>query len=65
MAKNVPKIADISFLQFLGPLEASKLYKTFLSCRGSSKLRFGGPHVKICQELASGMNIFPLQVKMR
>ena len=35
------------FVPFLGHLEASKLYKTFVSCTGGSKLLFGWPYVKI------------------
>ena len=40
----------------LGLLQAIKYHQTiFFSCRGGSKLRFGGSYVKIGQELASGM----------
>ena len=42
MAKN----ADVS-IAYKGP---------FISCRGGSKLQFGGSYVKIGQELASEMH---------
>ena len=59
MAKNtdVGNCQCWPFLPFLGPLQAIKLYiKLFFSCRGGSKLRFGGSYVKIGHELASGMS---------
>ena len=63
--KHAENCQHLHFLPFLGPLEASKLYKNIFSCTGGSKLRFSGSYVKISRELASGMNILPLQVKMR
>ena len=44
------------FLPFLGPLQAIKHHQTIFSCRGVSKLQFGGSYVKIGQELASEMS---------
>ena len=46
--KKMPKIADVGvFLPFLGPLQTIKHHQTIFSCRGGSKLRFGGSYVKI------------------
>ena len=66
MAKNMPKIANVSiFCHFLAPYRQQNFIKAFLSCRGGSELRFGGSYVKIGYNLASGMSFKDLQVKMR
>ena len=57
MAKN----ADIGnfwhiFCHFEAPYRFLNIIKTFFSCRGGSKLQFGGSYVKISQELASEMH---------
>ena len=53
----MPTLAILAhFLPFLGPLQAIKHHQTLSSCRGGSKLRFGGSYVKIGQELASEMH---------
>ena len=44
------------FLPFLGLLQAIKHHQTIFSCRGGSKLWFGGSYVKISQELTSEMH---------
>ena len=44
------------FLPFSGLLQAIKHHQTIFSCRGGSKLRFGGSYVKIGEELASEMH---------
>ena len=47
IAKNVSKIDYVGvFLLFLDLLQSLKLY-IFLSCRGVSKLWFGGSYVEI------------------
>ena len=45
--KHVKNCLCWHFLPFLGPLEALKLYKNILSCRGGSKLQFGRSYVTI------------------
>ena len=66
MAKKLPKIANVGiFCHFLAPYRQQNFTKTLLSCRGGSKLQFGGSYVKIGLELASGMSFKDLQVKMR
>ena len=47
-----------TFLPFLRPLQAPKHYQIILSCKGVSKLRFGGSYAKISYKLALGMSFF-------
>ena len=46
-----------TFFAIFRPLTGNKTSpNSFFSCRGGSKLRFGGSYVKIGQELASEMH---------
>ena len=56
MFKRMPKIANVSFFSIFRPLEASKLYKNILSFNLVGHM---------WKSIHSGMNILPLQVKMR
>ena len=58
MAKNANLSNFWHFFAIFRPLTSNKTSpNNFFSCRGGSKLRFGGSYVKIGQELASGMQI--------